>query len=92
MNWRESTPSLAKFTKHAKEQIAQRGLTQEEVISVISNPVKTVPTRANRLASYGRVEGKYIVVIHEHEEDDELVVTAMKVDRARLARFGFIEI
>ncbi len=83
---------MAKFTDHAKERMAQRGLTEEEVISVVSNPVKTIRTRANRLASFSRIEGKYIVVIHEHSEGDELVVTAMKVDRARLARFGFTEI
>lgn len=91
MDRRRSTPFIAKFTDHAKEQLARRGLTQEEVISVVSNPIETVRTRAN-IASYGRIERKYIVVIHEHEKDDESVVTAMKVDRARLARFGLIEI
>ena len=57
---------MVRFTDHAKKQIVERGVAEEEVISVLSRPEETVVTRANRFASYGRIEGKYIVVIHEH--------------------------
>ncbi len=83
---------MVRFTDHAKDQMAQRGITEGEAMSVLSSPIETVRTRANRLASYARIEGKYIVVIHEHEDDEELVVTVMKVYHTRLARFGFAKV
>jgi hypothetical protein len=74
-----------------------RGITEEEVTIVLSNPNETVATRANRMASYGLVRGKYIVVIHEKSSNQEeyledVIITAMKVNRRRLARFGFAQV
>lgn len=68
------------------------GAAESEVEAVLVDPTETLVTRANRLASYRPVEGKYIVVIHEHEEDDEVVITAVRVNHTRLARFGFTKL
>ena len=86
------------FTDHSKTQMQGRGIAESEVRSVLSNPVETIRTRGNRSASYSSVQGKYIVVIHEKlsrnedENPEEMIITAMKVDRRRLGRFGFTQV
>jgi hypothetical protein len=69
-----------------------RGVVFNEVETVLSRPAETVTTRANRLASYAEIQGRYIVVIHERHLDEDVIVTVMSVDRSRLARFGFSKI
>ncbi len=83
---------MVRFTEHANMQMAQRGVVESEVKVVLANPTETLVTRANSLVSYRQIEGKYIVVVHEHEEDDDLVITAMRVNRTRLERFGFTKV
>ncbi len=83
---------MIRFTGHPKQQMAQRGVTEDEAISVLSNPAETIVTRANRFASYNQTGGKYIVVIHEQQYDDQIVITALKVNRTRLHRFGFTKV
>ncbi len=83
---------MIRFTGHAKQQMARRGVTEDEATSVLSNPAETILTRANRLASYKQIEGKYIVVIHEQDYGDQVILTGMKVNRARLKRFGFTKV
>ena len=81
------------LTNHAKAQMRLRGVLFNEVETVISHPAGTVATRANRLASYAEIQGRYIVVIHErHHLDEDVVVTVMSVDKSRLERFGFSKI
>ena len=83
---------MIRFTRHSKQQMAQRSVTEDEATSVLSNPMESIVTRANRFASYRQIDGKYIVVIHEQQYNDQIVVTAMKVDRTRLHRFGFTKV
>jgi hypothetical protein len=83
---------LITLTKHAKVQMRIRGVAFDDVKTVLSRPTETLATRANRLASYAEIQGRYIVVIHERHMDKDVVVTVMSVDRRRLARFGFSKI
>lgn len=80
------------LTEHAKAQMHLRGVTFNEAKTVLSRPAETVATRANRLASYAEIQGRYIVVIHERHLDEDVVVTVMSVDKRRLERFGFSKI
>jgi len=80
---------LITVTNHAKAQMRLRGVEFAQVEAVLSRPTEIVATRANRLASYAEIQGRYIVVIHERHLDEDVVVTVMSVDRRRLARFGF---
>ena len=66
-----------------------RGVEFAQVEAVLSRPAETVATRANRLASYAEIQGRYIVVIHERHMNEDVVVTVMSVGRRRLTRFGF---
>lgn len=77
------------LTNHAKAQMRLRGITFDEIKTVLSSPAETVATRVNRLATYATIQGRYIVVIHERNEDEDVIVTVMCVDRRRLAKFGF---
>ena len=83
---------MVRFTNHAKDHMRKRRVTDNEVATVLSNPSQTVVIRANRLASYASIHGKYIVVIHEKQNDEDVVVTAMSIDRTRLAGYGFTQV
>jgi len=83
---------LTRFTDHARNRTDRRGLSEDEISQVLSRPAETIPTRANRRASYGHIRGRYIVVIHEKLDNEDVVITAMTVDRRRLIRFGFTQI
>jgi len=80
---------LITLTDHAKAPMHLRGVTFDDVKRVLSRPAETVTTRANGLASYAEIQGRYIVVIHEGHMGEDVIVTVMRVDRRRLARFGF---
>lgn len=41
------------------------------------------------MACEGSPPGKYTIVIFEQSDEDFIVVTAMKVDKERLERYGF---
>jgi hypothetical protein len=83
---------LITLTNHAKAQMRLRGIAFDDVKTVLSRPAGTLATRSNRLASYAEIQGRYIVVIHERKEEEDVIVTVMSVDRRRLARFGFSKI
>jgi hypothetical protein len=81
-----------RFTDHARDRLSRRGLSEDIISQVLSRPAETIATRGNRRASYRQISGKYIVVIHEKEDGDDVVITAMTVDQRRLARFGFTQV
>lgn len=83
---------MVRFTTHALDQMKARKVDEVDVIAVLKKPVETITTKANRLASYRKANGKYIVVIHEKEDEENIVITVMRVDKRRLERFGFAEI
>jgi len=57
-----------------------------DVIAVLKKPMETITTKANRLASYREAAGKCIVVIHEKEDKEDIIITVMRVDKRRLER------
>ncbi|MFQ6074855.1 MAG: DUF4258 domain-containing protein [Candidatus Bathyarchaeia archaeon] len=83
---------MVRFTGHALDQMMIRGISREEVLQVLDHPEETVITRAGRLASYALSGERYIVVIHEKEDDENVVITSMRVDKRRLRSFGFTEV
>lgn len=83
---------MVRFTAHAKDSMSKRGLSEEDILQVLAKPRETIPTRANRQASYAQIRGKYIVVIHEKQDSEDLVITAMTVNASRMIRFGFTQI
>ncbi len=56
------------------------------------SPKETIITKGGRLASYVAIGERYIVVIHEKENNEDVVITSIKVDGRRLRRFGFTKI
>ena len=83
---------LVTFTAHAKDQMKYRDISEREVKEVLSKPSETIVTRGKRLPSFVQIRDIYVVVIYEKTSngyEEELVITAMKVDRRRLLRFGF---
>lgn len=83
---------MVRFTDHVRNRISRRGLSEDEISQVLSRPAQTILTRANRRAFYRQIRGKYIVVIHQKEDEEDVVITAMTVDRRRLIRLGFTQV
>jgi len=68
------------FSKHARNQMIERNISEDEIISAILNPDKTVPQSQNKFRSIKSMkEGgkKYlIVVIHRQINSTRKVITA----------------
>ena len=78
---------MIEITPHARKRMEERGITIEQVKEVIQNPEETIEVKHGRKASYRRYGDKFVVVIYE--EEDILIITALKVDERRLKRYGF---
>lgn len=66
-------------------------MTRAEVENILLHPLAVKETRYGRKAAYGapRLDSKHTVVIFEENDEEFIVVTAMKVDKERLERYGF---
>ena len=83
---------VVKFTVHAIDQMPLRGIGREEVIEALDRPRETIVTKGGRLASYALIEERYIVVVHEKGNGEDVGITAMKVNKRKLRRLGFTKI
>jgi hypothetical protein len=83
---------MVRFILHASRRLAQRGITQESISYAFANPIETIQAKRNRIAIYSQVNERYLLVIFEKLNNEELVITAMWSDRKRLRRFGFARV
>ncbi len=83
---------MVRFIPHALKRLNQREITQEDVTHALGNPVETIQAKRNRIATYSQVKERYLLVIFEKLNNEELVITAMWSDRTRLRRFGFTRV
>ena len=80
---------MARFPAHAKSRMLERSISEAEFKAAIEDPLETVETRYGRTAVCAGSAGKYLVVILEKASGELIVVTALKVDKARARRYGF---
>jgi len=77
---------------HAELRMKDRGITETQIRKVLQNPSEVISARYGRLAAYGNIEERKLVVIYEKRNEDIEVVTALWVDERRLKTLGFIRI
>jgi hypothetical protein len=86
--------ALSRLTQRGLTQrgLTQRGITQENIAHALANPIETIQAKRNRTAVYSQINDRYILVIFEKLNNEELVITAMWSEIRRLRRFGFTRI
>lgn len=77
---------------HAEMRMKDRGITETQIQKVLQNPKEAISVRYGRLAAYGEIEERKLVVIYEKKNEDIEVVTTLWVDKRRLKRLGFTRI
>ncbi len=77
---------------HALKRMQERKIRSEHVEIVLSSPIETVEVRFSRLAAFGKVNGRYLVVIYQTRGEELEVITAFWIDKEGLRRFGFTRI
>jgi hypothetical protein len=77
---------------HAELRMKDRGITKAQIYKVLRNPREVISVRYGRLAAYGDIKEKRLVVIYEKKNEDIEVITTLWVDERRLRRFGFTRI
>jgi len=81
---------VAVFIKpHAELRMRDRGISEADVRVVVQSPKEVVSVRYGRLAAFGEVDERKLVVIYERKNDVIEVVTALWVDDRRLRTLGF---
>lgn len=77
---------------HAEKRMAERGIRRYEVQAVILYPREKIDVRFGRIAVYGVMEGRQLVVIYEKRNEEIEVITTFWADKRRLKRLGFVGI
>lgn len=79
-----------RLSRHARARMSERGISEDEVIATLINPLEVVRGRYGRelfTRHFGPCD--YVVVVVERADEDLIVVTVLKVDRERALRYGF---
>ena len=81
---------MIRYSEHAEKRLTERSILVRDIESAIRNPLDLVQVRYGRLAVCGLLPGgKFVVVVYEKEEEDFIVVTAVKTNREGARRYGF---
>ena len=73
--------------------MVERSISAEEVEVAVRNPREAIPARYGRHAVSSLLpDGRFLVVIYEREEEDFIVVTAVKTNKEGAGRIGFTRI
>jgi len=71
----------------------ERGITEDEVKTTLMRPLEIVKGKYGReLFTRHFRPCYYVVVVVERADEDLIVVTALKVDRERVLRYGFTRV
>jgi hypothetical protein len=66
------------FDEHALTRMAERSVTEDEVIEVLRNPDQTgLPTQPNRCRYRKSLAGRSVDVVFEHDPTQIVVITVL---------------
>ena len=88
-----SSPPLIRYSDHAQKRMVERSISTKDIETAIGSPLEVIPVRYGRHAVYNLLPGeRFLVVIYEQEEEDFIVVTAVKTNKEGARRVGFTRI
>ena len=70
-----------KFTRHALQQMQNRGIHKDEVKEAVNNPDKVVKNSGNNLIAQKLIEKKLLRVFYRTEGKDKVIITAYKTSK-----------
>ena len=76
------------FTKHAREAIEERGISQELVEQTILDPDVTLPGRENKTICLKSLGNNYLKVVIVQEFERIIVITLHWVENKRVKRYN----
>jgi hypothetical protein len=66
------------FDEHAVTRMAERGVSEDDVVEVLRNPDRTgLPTQANRERYRKAISGRSVDVVFEHDPTQIVVITVV---------------
>jgi hypothetical protein len=66
------------FDEHALTRMAERSVTEDQVIDVLRNPDQTgLPTQPNRFRDRKSLSGRTVDVVFEHDPTQIVVITVV---------------
>ncbi len=68
---------MLQFTPHALERMVQRGISRADINAAMANVLEKITTKGNRLALYSPVNDRYLLVILEKINNEEMIITTM---------------
>lgn len=83
---------MIKLTPHAAERMKQRNITEGDLVAALTNPLEMIRTRANRMAIFSQINNRYLLVILEKVNNEDMIITTMWSDLRRLRRIGFTKV
>lgn len=67
-----------KYTRHARNRMRLHRITETEVESTIQKPEQLEPSAEGRLNAWVETSGKFLRVTYKEEDDNFLVISAVK--------------
>ncbi len=83
---------MLQFTPHALERMVQIGIFRADINAAMANVLEKITTKGNRLALYSLVNDRYLLVILEKINNEEMIITTMWSDKKMLRRIGFTKV
>nr|WP_276977047.1 DUF4258 domain-containing protein [Ferrimicrobium acidiphilum] len=84
---------MIRYSDHAEKRMVERSIFAEDIEVAIGNPLEVIPAKYGRHAVSSLLpDGKFLVIIYEQEEEDFIVVTAVKTNKEGARRVGFTRI
>lgn len=74
--------------------MVKRGITQTDIIAALTNASEKIATKSNRLALFSTVNNRYLLVIPEKVNNEDMIITASgqtKRGREELASLKYDE-
>ena len=68
---------VIKFDRHARRRMKWRKISEEEVISVLTQPDNKESTSNNRMNAYKKINGEIIKVTFNETKEEIYVITAV---------------
>lgn len=81
-----------RYCPHALIRMKERNIEKRHVERVIASPRETVEVRFSRLAFFGNINGRRLIVIYQVGETMTEVVTTFWINEEGLRKYGFARI
>ncbi|MEM3623337.1 MAG: DUF4258 domain-containing protein [Candidatus Bathyarchaeia archaeon] len=80
------------ITPHAEQRMKDRRITSVQIGVILQEPKEIIRVKYGRLAAYGNIRNRKLVIIYEKRNENIKVITVLWVDKRRLKTLGFTRI